>query len=424
MKWKLSRLINTKKYDRILAPFFFVILPGTTLHGYMEYLNTGLSQYFFRDVINVLILIMGIVLLKFSVINKKQLIVISLYTIRLAIDYTFIIAYFDPNFAFEYNFIHVQMIFATVIFAAGTLIHSKHLFILNTINIIFIVVCALTYGSDYSIWRFVFCGVLVSGGGFIAYAGKKFVQSLFKKIKAANILIERQNGELKKMNASKDQLFRIIGHDLKTPFHQLNLLVELITESKDENERQQYANLIKESATKGSELLEDLLDWGKQNMDTTKISLEETSIAKVVDKTFEFFKFKSGVKEIKLINELPENIKLKISQSMMETIFRNLIGNAIKFSHPKSKIIVKCSIKNDYVDISVEDRGVGISSDQLKILLSEDQVISTSGTANEQGTGYGLGIVKKLVEKQMGSLSINSELEKGTKVILTFPMVA
>ncbi|WP_299605607.1 HAMP domain-containing sensor histidine kinase [uncultured Aquimarina sp.] len=424
MKWNLSRFINTKKYDRILAPFFFVILPGTALHGYMEYLNTGLSQYFFRDVINVLILIMGIVVLKFSLISKKQLIVISLYTIRFAIDYTFIIAYFDPNFAFEYNFIHVQMIFATVIFAAGTLIHSKHLFVLNTINIIFIVMCALTYGSDYSIWRFVFCAVLVSGGGFIAYAGKKFVQSLFKKIKAANILIERQNAELKKMNASKDQLFRIIGHDLKTPFHQLNLLVELITESKDENERQQYANLIKESATKGSELLEDLLDWGKQNMDTSQVSLEETSIAKVVDKTFEFFKVKSGVKEIKLINELPENIKLKISPSMMETVFRNLIGNAIKFSHPKSKIIVKCSIKNNYVDISVEDRGVGISSDQLKILLSEDQVISTSGTANEQGTGYGLGIVKKLVEKQMGSLSINSELEKGTKVILTFPMVA
>ncbi|MBW1297508.1 sensor histidine kinase [Aquimarina litoralis] len=424
MKLNLSGFLGEQKYDRVLAPFFFVILPGTSLHGYIEYLNTGWSQYFFRDVTNVSILILGLVLLKFSAITKKQLIVMSLYTIRFAIDYTFILGYFDPDFAFEYNFIHVQMIFATVIFAAGTLIHAKHLFILNTINILFIICCALTIGKDHSILRFIFCGVLVSGGGFIAYAGKKFVQSLFKKIKAANILIEQQNTELKKMNASKDQLFRIIGHDLRTPFHQLNLLVELISESNDEKERQQYADLIKESATKGNELLEDLLSWGKQNMDTANVNLEEASIARVVDKTFEFFKFKSGVKEIKLINELPENIKLKISHSMMETVFRNLIGNAIKFSHPKSKIIVNCSIKNNYVDISVEDRGVGISSEQLKILFSEDQVVSTSGTADEKGTGYGLGIVKKLVEKQMGSLSIDSEPEKGTKVILTFPMVA
>ncbi|WP_298545402.1 HAMP domain-containing sensor histidine kinase [uncultured Aquimarina sp.] len=423
MKLKLLTFDSTWKYDRVLAPFFCVIFPATALHGYIEYLNTGFSLYFYRDIVNIIILTLGLVILKFNLITKKELIVISLYTIRIAIDYTFVIGYFDPDFAFEYNFIHVQMIFATVIFAAGTLIQARHLFILNAMNILFIICCVLTTGKEYSIWRFIFCGVLVSGGGFIAYAGKKFVQSLFKKIKSARALIEEQNTELKRMNATKDQLFRIIGHDLRTPFHQMNLLVDLITESKDENEKQQYLNLIQESATKGNELLEDLLSWDDKTADQKDINLEELSIAVVVNKTFEFFKFNSDVKEIELINEVPEDIKLKISNSMMETVFRNLIGNAIKFSHPKSKIIVNCSIKNNDIDISVVDRGVGISSDQLKVLFS-DEVKSTSGTANEKGTGYGLGIVKKLVERQMGSLSIDSELKKGTKVVLTFPMVA
>ncbi|WP_108804990.1 sensor histidine kinase KdpD [Aquimarina sp. Aq107] len=423
MKLKLLTFDSTWKYDRVLAPFFCVILPATALHGYIEYLNTGFSLYFYRDIANIIILTLGLVILKLDLITKKGLIVISLYTIRFAIDYTFIVGYFDSSFAFEYNFIHVQMIFATVIFAAGTLIHARHLFILNTMNILFVICCALTIGNEHSVMRFIFCGVLVSGGGFIAYAGKKFVQSLFRKIKSARVLIEKQNTELKKMNATKDQLFRIIGHDLRTPFHQMNLLIELISESKDENEKLEYLTLIKESATQGNELLEDLLSWDEKDVDHSDINLEEFSIAKIVNKTFEFYKFNSDVKEITLINEVPENIKLRISNSMMETVFRNLIGNAIKFSHPKSKIIVNCSINNNHINISVVDKGVGISSEQLKVLFS-DQVKSTSGTADEKGTGYGLGIVKKLVEQQMGSLSIDSELKKGTKVVLTFPLVA
>lgn len=424
MPFSLLNFFKKIKYDRILGPFFGVIYPGIILHGYIEYHNSGLSYYLLRDVVNLGIIMLTTILFMFSIIKKHDVMAISLYAITLSIDYTFVIGYFDPTFRFEYNFLLVQMIFATVVFAAGTLIHLKHLLILNVMNMLFIVFCAFTIGKEYSISRFVFCAVLVSGGGFLAYAGQSFVKSLFEKIKSARALIEKQNNELKKINAEKDQLFRIIGHDLRTPFHQLNLLVELMAESKDEHEKQEYARLIQESAAQGNELLEDLLSWGKKNADQTTIDLEELSIAKVVDKTFEFFKFNSGVKEIKLINELPQNLKLRISDSMMETVFRNLIGNAIKFSHPKSEIVVNCSVKDDYIDVSITDCGVGISSERLEMLLSDEQSSSTLGTHNETGTGYGLGIVKKLVERQMGSFSIDSQLQKGTTITLTFPMVA
>lgn len=424
MPFSLFEFFKKMKYDRILGPFFGVIYPGIILHGYIEYHNTGLSYYLLRDVVNLGVVLFATILFIFSIIKKQDVMAISLYAITLSIDYTFVVGYFDPTFRFEYNFLLVQMIFATVVFAAGTLIHLRHLLILNVMNMLFIIFCAFTIGKDYSISRFIFCAVLVSGGGFLAYAGQSFVKSLFKKIKSARALIEKQNNELKKMNAEKDQLFRIIGHDLRTPFHQLNLLVELMTESNDDREKQEYVRLIKESAAQGNELLEDLLGWGKKNADQTTITLEELPIAKVVDKTFEFFKFNSGVKEIKLINELPQNLKLRISDSMMETVFRNLIGNAIKFSHPKSEIVVNCSVKDDQIDVSITDCGVGISSERLEMLLSDEQFSSTLGTNNEAGTGYGLGIVKKLVERQMGSFSIDSQLKKGTTITLTFPMVA
>ena len=419
---RLYHYFKKFNYDRVLGPFFCTIFPCVSLHGVMEYQETGTSIYFLRDVINISVLILITILFFFSILKKKDLIVISLYTVEFAIIYTFVAGYFDPNFVFESNFIHVQLVFATIIFAAGTLIDIKHMLVLNILNILFIICCSLTVGKDYMVTRLVFYGLMVSGGGFIAYAGQKFVYSLFKKIKSARALIEEQNEELKKVNASKDQLFRIIGHDLRTPFHQLNHLIDFMEESSDQEQKQEYARLIKQSASKGTALLEDLLLWSK-NIDEIEVELEEMPIAQVVDNTFEFFKFNCGLKQIHLINELPKDLKLRISDSMMDTVFRNLIGNAIKFSHNNSKIVVESRIKDDYIDICVKDEGVGICSERMKILLSDDKTISTTGTNNEKGTGYGLGIVKKLVERQRGSFAINSKSEEGTTITLTFPIM-
>jgi len=108
----------------------------------------------------------------------------------------------------------------------------------------------------------------------------------------------------------------------------------------------------------------------------------------------------------------------------METIFRNLIGNAIKFSKTNSTITINSSTNDNFIKIMVSDQGVGINSDRLGILLTDGSHNSTRGTNNEKGTGNGLGIVKKLVEKQKGSLMINSEVNEGTTVTISFPLVA
>lgn len=419
----LTSLINQIKKNRILIPLIFVIVPGSSLNTYIEYLTTGVSLYFIGHVSNVALILFSAVLFKLSVINKKQLITTALYSIVGCILFVFIAGYFDPNFIFETNFLHYQVVIATVLFAAGTMVKLKHLLTINVLNMALIVFCALTVGSHYLVWRFVFVAILVSGGGFVAFAGQKFVRSLYRKIKEARAINERQNQELMKMNKAKDHLFRIIGHDLRTPFHQLNLLIDLMAEAKDKEQIEEYRDLIKDSASKGTELLEDLLNWS-QNISEMDVKLAETSIARLVDKTFDFFKFNCGVKEISLINELPQNLKLKISDSMMETVFRNVIGNAIKFSHPNSKIVVNSILKESHIDISIVDQGVGISSDRLQKLLTDGRAKSTNGTNNERGTGYGLGIVKKLVERQKGSFSIASQLERGTTVTLSFPLVA
>lgn len=236
--------------NRILQPFIFVILPGITLHAYIEFLTTGLSLYFYRDILMISSILLGIALYKFSKINRKNLFTLALYSIIIAIMTTFVIGYFDPNFQLENTFLHCQMINATVMSAAGTMVRVKHLMIINIMNILLIVFCSIMAENGTLIWRFVFCGILVSGGGFVAYAGQSFVRKLYREVKKARAANEEQNAELKRMNNAKDQLFRIIGHDLRTPFHQLNLLVDLMAQSEDKEQIEEYRKLIRASAIK------------------------------------------------------------------------------------------------------------------------------------------------------------------------------
>lgn len=420
---KILQPLSEVNIDRVIIPFIVVIFPGNILHGYIEYLTTGISPYFFTDVGNIMVVFILLLLYRLSIINNKELIVSSLYSVIICIQSKFVIGYFDSNFNLETNFLEYQIVIAILLFALGTMVRLIHLLVANIVNIVLIIFCMVSASNEAMFWRFVFCAILVSGGGFVAYAGQTFIRGLYEKVKEARAANEKQNVELKRMNGAKDQLFRIIGHDLRTPFHQLNLLVDLMAQSEDEEQIDEYRKLIRESAVKGTGLLEDLMHWS-QNIGQMEVKLEESSVSAIVDKTFDFFKFNCGVKDISLINDLPKDLKLKISDSMMETVFRNLVGNAIKFSHPKSKIVVNSKSRGNFIDIFVQDEGIGISEEGIQMLLAEGRSVSTEGTNNEKGTGYGVSIVKKLVERQKGLFSIASQLEKGTTITLSFPKVA
>ena len=140
-----------------------------------------------------------------------------------------------------------------------------------------------------------------------------------------------------------------------------------------------------------------------------------------MDKVFAFSDLKTKNKEISLINKLPRDLKVTINPAMMETVMRNLIANAIKFSHRGSDIIVKSEKIGGQVRIAIEDNGIGMCNDSLYNLFEKEKNNSTTGTENERGTGFGLSIAKKLVEKQNGVLEIESEYNKGTTINLYFP---
>ncbi|WP_299434841.1 HAMP domain-containing sensor histidine kinase [uncultured Aquimarina sp.] len=408
------------QFDKVLFTVMFIALPGIILDGIVEFNEGGFSFYFKRGVITFLIVTVGFFLQKASIIRKSRLLTLSVYAIVLGMMSSLFYGIQDPNFQFEPFFLKVEVIVSLLFFAVGMLVHFRHIIFLLAINFIFIALCMFFY-PNFPIEKFGFYGVIVSGGGLMAYFCQRMLVQLSRKVKEANRLISIKNEELKEMNQSKDDLFRIIGHDLRTPFYQLRSLIDMVDEVDNDQERDQIKDMIKEAANKGNNLLEDLLEWGNIYKKQSQILLETKEISVIVDKVFAFSDLKRKKKEISLINKLPKDLKVTINPAMMETVMRNLIANAIKFSHRGSNIIVKSEKIGGQIRIAIEDNGIGMQNDYLYDLFTEEKNSSTAGTENERGTGFGLSIAKKLVEKQNGILEIESEYNKGTTINLYFP---
>jgi signal transduction histidine kinase len=139
----------------------------------------------------------------------------------------------------------------------------------------------------------------------------------------------------------------------------------------------------------------------------------------IYQETSELLRQSTEDKNIKLINKIPENTYIEADKDMISLIIRNLISNAIKFTHKGGKILIDA--KNKLIEITVKDNGIGIPKEIQSKLFDIDENKSTQGTENETGTGLGLILCKEFVEKHGGEIWVESEVDKGSKFIFTLP---
>jgi ligand-binding sensor domain-containing protein/signal transduction histidine kinase len=243
----------------------------------------------------------------------------------------------------------------------------------------------------------------------------------FRQLKTQKILLEKSVAiktiELSELNASKDKFFSIIAHDLKNPFNIIigfsNILKEEI-KSGDTARNLEYAGLINISAVNTLRLLENLLEWA--NSQTGKILFKPMPIklSEPINEEFSLLNEIADEKNIELKTFIPNDLMITADINMLKTIMRNLISNAIKFTHKGGKVEVSATIDSKNVEISVSDNGLGMTKDTMVKLFRIDVSLSTSGTANEKGTGLGLFLCKEFVEKHGGKIWVESELGKGS----------
>jgi len=250
------------------------------------------------------------------------------------------------------------------------------------------------------------------------------IQDITKRKKYEEQLL-KYTDELKTINAAKDKFFSIISHDLRTPFNSLLGITEFISQSYDDMSPKEIKDSVTNiymSSQKVYNLILNLFEWtriqtGRFDAEQTKIDISEN-----IEEIIHLYKDSAELKNISLLHDTSEEIFAHADKYMFETVLRNLITNAIKFTPRGGRVSVSTIKKGNFAEVVVSDNGVGISEENQKKLFKIDTQFKTDGTADEKGTGLGLILCKEFVEKNGGTISVESEEGKGAKFIITLPL--
>jgi signal transduction histidine kinase len=247
-------------------------------------------------------------------------------------------------------------------------------------------------------------------------------QNRLLEVQQQSILLH--NVELQELNATKDKFFSIIAHDLKNPFNSILATSDMVVTHFNVMEPQQIlkkVTTISSSANNAYKLLENLLEWAKSQTGLIEFKQERTVMNNALVLALEITESGALNKNISVKLELNGTIEVFADRNMLNTILRNLITNAIKYTPKGGEIKIQVDSHENHVSVSVIDNGVGIEQAIMDKLFKICEKVSTFGTEMETGTGLGLLLCKEFVEKHDGVLSVETEVGKGSVFKFTLP---
>ena len=250
------------------------------------------------------------------------------------------------------------------------------------------------------------------------------VRDITDKKNAENALVESEK-KYRKLNATKDKLLSIIAHDLRSPFNNiigLSSLLQKKSEGFEDKQSEKYIDIINATAKETLGLLDNLLNWAKSQTGELIIKSEKITLSSTIEQVISLENKLAATKEILLKYKGFDDFDLYTDQNILKIVLRNLISNAIKFTNNGGNINVLSAQKGDFVEISVEDDGVGMSKKTVEKLFDIYRTKTLLGTANEVGTGLGLALSKEFVNKLGGEISVTSEVGKGSIFTILLPL--
>ena len=226
-------------------------------------------------------------------------------------------------------------------------------------------------------------------------------------------------------NATKDKFLKIISHDLRTPFNSIIGFSELLNTDYDLFEDLERKNCIQEINTSSHfayRLLDNLLTWARTQTDEIRINKENLNLKELVETSISTYLLNADSKNISVLNKVQADLIISIDKNTALTFIRNIVNNAIKFTHKGGSITIDSQLTNDSTRLIITDTGVGMTDEVIDNLFKIDKGISTEGTNNEIGTGLGLILCKEFIERNGGSILVKSEVNKGSEFIVSIPL--
>jgi len=236
--------------------------------------------------------------------------------------------------------------------------------------------------------------------------------------------ILNQNLLLAELNATKDKFFSIIAHDLRSPFSSLlGFSDQLVQNHKkyDDAKRERMLQIVNQSARNTFSLLDNLLTWARSQSGKIVPKKERIDLKISINKVIGLLNENAQNKQISIVNSIPDEVFIATDKNMLETVIRNLISNAIKFTPQKGEVTVSVAKQPSAYEISVSDTGTGMEKEVLETLFKIGSTKSLNGTDGERGTGLGLILCKEFVEKNGGTITVESVVEIGSTFKFSIP---
>lgn len=221
----------------------------------------------------------------------------------------------------------------------------------------------------------------------------------------------RINSQLRVVNKTKDKLFSMIAHDIKNPLSAFKAIANALDEnykSMSDEEAQVFISQLDTTSNKLLELLQNLIEWSITESGNLRFNPEKIEVKNIVDETFELFQGAIDAKNLKIENKVSEDAVVYADYKMLFSIIRNLISNAIKFTKSDGTISIETKPNGDLIEVVVSDNGIGMTESQ------RENIFNKSSVTDKDGTGLGLIICKEFIEKNGGSISVESKKGVGT----------
>lgn len=243
------------------------------------------------------------------------------------------------------------------------------------------------------------------------------------EIRNQRMKLEEQTLELKETIETRDKLYSLIAHDLRSPLANIkSILIALSNQDIDEASFKELVVSLQKTTNETFDLLENLLLWSRNKL--SKLTPQKTifSINNVISETVEILRFAAVQKKITLETSLGEPFDFNADKNMISAVIRNLGSNAVKFTPSGGIIRIESRLNGNNLEISVADNGVGISQVNIQNLFGKNGYFSTFGTNNEKGSGLGLKLVWDFVHYHNGNINVESEEGKGSTFSVSLPV--
>jgi signal transduction histidine kinase len=251
-------------------------------------------------------------------------------------------------------------------------------------------------------------------------------QELENRVAERTAELEGLNTELKALNLSKDRFFSVISHDLRNPLTSIMVSSEYINRNSEEispSKVKVLSGIIHKTSKGMLQQLNELVEWAIQQREKSKFDPCRLELKEEVEKSINLLASFAAQKDIQLQSDIPEDICINGDEHMLRSIIQNLITNAIKYTPVGGRpVVITAVARKEVAEIWVEDHGVGMSEGTRKALLDDFRSVSNAGTNQEKGSGLGLLLVREFVAQHGGTLSIDSELNVGTRFGFTIPL--